>query len=607
MSMRILPFAFLYLAVFSVAPVLATQDDGESATVRWHDLRALTSIGFPGAVGVDLRMPLQSSFLDNMEADSGEGPQVPLEESWTLDPDSLIGLLVDVLEAEDVDELIDIEPRAGFLRVRASEAVHQRLAAILAELEAQLLRTVELEVFVMPADLPKDVGPVLDASTTARVLADHPPLDVHGARIPLGRRARLGSQRWQAQMIDYEVEVAEKATVADPQVTRLIEGLEFGAIVHSLPDGRLFLRAWSRNTREASPPRRVCVNTQQDLWIELPHQATSITCGAASLADGGGLLLGHDRHPGGMLLVRARRQPLAQPASGSGTFVPVGALIAPPLIPHRPSVWGPQPSGGMIESDEWHEFEGGLSEGMFEDVWQLEDHLREGADRADLRGLLRVVGPLIYLPGRGADSSATRTLVEGRVAEWTALTTRTVSVDLRFGLLERAAALDLRTGGADIEAQLGLLPWRATGACRPGDGLMIIGGDERFYVQDLDVELANAATNADPVIGNLFTGFTLWCRPSLARGGRIVVYTDLAFHHVSEASRFEPVAWEMFPRQEDRPPLNTSGQVELPVATQTKLRAPVSLADGQWSLVRVNSLQGTDQVLVVAMRAQVLE
>ena len=50
----------------------------------------------------------------------------------------------------------------------------------------------------------------------------------------------------------------------------------------------------------------------------------------------------------------------------------------------------------------------------------------------------------------------------------------------------------------------------------------MVGGEERWYLQDYDVEIAEKATIADPTVVDQFQGFTFWCRPTASRAGRVV-------------------------------------------------------------------------------------
>ena len=599
LTMRMTLRSLAHLLPLLTAPLATPFAWGQSdaPTVRMHDLRALELLAYPMDYGVDLRLPLQSSHLDTLESDYGQSPQVPLEEASEASMDTWIGLLVDVLESEGVDELFEVEPRAGFLRIGASGPIHARVEEILTDLEAQLLRTAQLEAHLLPLGVGQDLGPLLGPAETAALLAAHPPVATARTNAVLGRRTRMGTLRWQAELTDYDVEVAETSSVSDPQVTRLVDGLELGAIVVPQDADRVLVRVWGRSTLPAAAVEHVSIDDQRNLGVRLPRQASTIVTSASILRAGGSMLVGHDRHAEGLLLVRVAG---IDAAPSDAPFVNVGALLAPPLIAKLPQVWGPQPSGGMYLEPPLDEVMEQLTARLFGSGWELVDYLRTALDEAGLEALVRVIGPVAFVPDAGA-----RTLVEKTVREWKSIGDRIVTLDLRFGTVDAETARAAQAGNWEPQGLLEDLPVRATGSCRPGDAVMLVGGEERYYLQDFDVEIASHTSIGDPTVMDSFDGFTFWCCPAVGRGGRVVAWTDLVIVQALESVGRGNVAWESGERQDGRDPLVHRASFELPSSARATHRSTASLPDGEWTLITVAELRGTDRCLVALLKASV--
>lgn len=160
--------------VFSLGLPLFAQEDSE---VRWHNVGALGNVGVEEVRGLDLRLHLASSFLDNLEPD---GWGVPSEGRSRLSADDFGHVVREVLEGQE----LEVEARSGMLRVVASEELQEQVAEIVSDMKAQFLRSVELEVFVLPASaLTGYRSPVLTREEADGLLASHASL---GASRKLG-------------------------------------------------------------------------------------------------------------------------------------------------------------------------------------------------------------------------------------------------------------------------------------------------------------------------------------------------------------------------------------------------------------------------------------
>lgn len=576
-------------------PVIA-QEHGD--VVR-YDVRAIETTFAPATLGVDLRLPLVTAFLDRMVPE--HDVPVALEDPRRLTGDDWPTFLHECLSSEVIEGFFDAEYRAGFVEVEGPPEIHARVRRILADLERHFLRKVQLEAVILdPAGVPPGTPAVLSSEEVRRLLANTEPLGYSSVTAPLGQRARLSNGSVEAQLFDFDVEVATGQSVSDPQVTVIRLGLEVGAVVHAALGGGFFVRTWSRHASQTGAPRTVEVDELRRGTVHLPSVASTLTLGSAWIEEGGGLLFGHDLQAGGLWLLRVR-EPNAPDSEGS-PFVPLGPILAPPLLAAPPAVYGAIPSGGWYEDSL---LEGDLpfspaEEGI--DPWRLIESLAD--DDASAGAGLHVVGSSIYV--QGSEELMQRTIE--RVGEWSKPGQRTVSLDLRFGRLERAAATRIARGELSPTELAGMLESRLTGACRVGDCMMVVGGKEAFYVQDFDVSIAEAAAAADPILGVTFDGLTFWWRPTVASDGTIVAWTDLRWvEPLRDLDRVSVSWWQSFKADKnDSPaPVRSTGTLELPQAARAEFRGPLQLDPGAWSLVTCADLGGADHVLVVVARAVV--
>lgn len=589
----------LLTAALALAPPGLPQEPEGSAR---FDVRAIESTFLPTARGVDLRLPLESAFLANMEP-SRHVP-VRLEEPFTMDEDLWQSFLSECLEAEGVEDFFGVGLQAGFLEVEGPPQVLERVGAIIADLERHLLRTVDLEAIVLdPDSVPPGTGAVLSSEEVDALLAAAVLVEYVRASAPLGRRARLSTRSSEAQLIDYDVEVAEAQSVNDPQVTVIQEGSEVGAVVHATVGGGFFVRTWARRAAQRGVPREVETRIRESSPVRLPRVASTLSAGSGWIPDGGGLLLGHDRDPEGLWLLRVRDGSRASDEPQRSPFVPVGCLLAPPLVPSLPQVYGATPSGGWSDEDLLDDIAQELARPVYRNPYQFMDSL--AGDMENREGGLHLLGSAVY--AHGSQALLDRTIE--RVRNRSAPLLRTVEMDLRIGLAERSVAARLARGElspADLAPEL---ESRLSGACRVGDCMLVVGGEESYYVCDYDVEIASGSSMADPVLQTTFEGFTFWCRPTVATDGTVVAWTDLVWVQPLRDRLQVHFSWTSsnIPKEGPvtAPPTRSTGIFELPKSTRTALRSTLMLEPGSWTLLTCAGLEGTERVLVVVAKASV--
>lgn len=600
-------------AGLTVAVLLSTGADpslAEDTVVRWYDVRSLLAGAVVDPEGVDLRLPLAGAYLDRLEPD---GYDVALEEHDESGPAAwLENALFDLGDRWPGGEL-DLEKQAGFLRVEASLRAQEAFSTVLSDLSRYASRAVQIEVFVLPATAaPEGTGAVLGTERTTELLAGVEPVDYSRKLTRLGQRAYLGGEGYTSILYDYDVEVATKARVADPQITVLPEGIELGVIVRESLAGGFRVRAWGRRSVPEETVRRVELPQFGGAALELPASASSMGVGSATLESGGSLLLRHGAGPDGVWLIRVTEREAATSSEGSGSrFVPLGDLTSTPLWVSSPWLPRTSPSGGYLPCC-YESILEQLGEDATARVFypeELRDRIRERAEELELDGAIALVGHVLYVRGTPSFLDwASREVV----ALERELTSETVEVDVRYAVLARGAAL--RMAAAEDPASLvERLDGRLLGACRMGETMLLLEGNERFYLMDHDVEIAQGSAIPDPIIGDVFDGVSFWCRPTRANGSALSAWVDLQVQEEARAGReLETPVWR--PRQEEQTeddPLPTGTMVaealvELPATARARLFSNVALEDGQWVLLCCTALAGTDRSLVAVARAKVL-
>lgn len=592
----------LCCALVALGAATTSAQEAEGRLVRWHDVRALGAIDVEDPEGVDLRLHQESSFLDELEPDRWD---IDIEDDDSLSHYGLDELVIEGLGPEWPDRDAYVDLRGGFLRVEGSADTQREVETILAELTAQLLQTADLEVYVFPSEaVPAGVGGVLDPGEIDALIAAAEPLDYSRTDARVGHRVRIGSEAISAALLDYDVEVAQMCRVGDPQVTVMYEGLHLGAIARTRLDGGIFLRVWGRRGELHASSRSFPMENLASAPIDLPATRTTLQVGSAVVPDGGGLLLSQGWSDGEAWLIRAT---LDAPPRSDSPFVPLGELttravrVTPPELPRT------TPSGGWDMVDET--LLSRVDDDAFAQLYSADDVLDQMSSSEgslDVRDNVLLLRDSLYVRNSDELRALATETVRGISA---AVVGETVELELRLGLLDRAEAAALASGSTPAQIAEAL-PHRVVGACRVGDCMLQVGGVESYYLQDHDVEIAHGAAIPDPIVNNLFTGTSFWCRPNRVDGDSLATWIELTVHEQGRPTTQRPVAiWEPIdPMRDPDGPYPTgsfraTAALELPSTSRATMRTMLRHDDGAWALVGCAGLSGSDRTLVAAFRA----
>ncbi len=585
--------------LFALASLPALPQSEQS--VRWYDLRGLSSYGLTEDPLIDLRphaVGLQLSMLEPAEYD------VPLEESYADAFDELEDLLELLLSGRfDIGDY-SLDQRGGLLRVEGTQEVHADIAARLAELEALAAERVAVEVWRVPtAALPSELQATLAASTVEALLEAPGVLPVAQRQVALGRRTTLAQAALASAHYDYDVEVAQGAVVVDPQVTVVPSGTDFGVQVRLTTDGGLHLRAWGRHGVARRPFPVHAIPSLAGATLELPEIASQVVYGSAQLTSGEAIVLGSGEM---VFLIRVQRAANASAQVGPlAPLQPMGMLTMRSVRTLPVELGHASPSGGTLPEE--RDLSTWVDHG--EPILDPDEVLQALTELRDARGLTGRIarfGDLVYAPDSEPLRAALRAELEVLTA---ALAPETAGIEFRFGALESA---DMRK--RSLKELIDILPGRVRGSVRVGESLTLVDTVDALYLMDFDVEIAQAAAIADPVIGQVSLGTTLWCVPQRTPSGAWSVTYELA-HHASDLEngqsyRTQRVAhWDPKPAVEtDRVPLpigafKLADTLQLPATRRMAARGTIVGEEGAWQLVHVGPEGGeSPRLFVVAAR-----
>jgi len=375
-------------------------------------------------------------------------------------------------------------------------------------------------------------------------------------------------------------------------------GVDFAAHVRVAADGRLALRAWGREGATDQPHRERIIPGFGGASVQLPRVTTQLFTGSAIVAHGGALLLGDASGASGFVLRVKRTTGASAPGGAASPFiacgeVSLGAARTWPVVPFHAV-----PSGGWSPRDDdqpaWFEDRSPLLEAD-----EIFDAFEDLCLERGLEGRMRRIGAYIYVPDEGPLRAATREHLAGLNG---ALGSETFEVELCYGEVDSDELAGLVTASAQAgsyEPVLARLSRRVLTAARSGDTASVTQGVESFYLQDYDIEIAQAASIPDPIAAPIFEGLCFWCVPLRAPTGEIVTTLDLVYHAGGAALREFGIAdWDhkaMTELEKNPLPIGEFVQrntVELADTRPVRVRNAPRAADGAWALVAVTALDG---------------
>ncbi|MEM9379449.1 MAG: hypothetical protein AAGB93_05810 [Planctomycetota bacterium] len=582
----------LHILAASAALVVSTTRD--ETTTRWHDLRPILSASVGTQPGIDLRLHLTSSRIDDLEPDHHD---LPIGADAALDEDGCVQAIVNAIRAEEAAELQGVTSRGGGVEIVGNDAAQRVAREAVEALRAAALDSVVVEVYrLRDADLANEPLSVIDRGRTAALLDRIDPRAAYRQSVRIGRSAGLGDQEVTNFLHDHDVEVAQGAVGVDPVVSSLRTGFEVGLRVERASDGSGFLvRTWGRDGRVDPEMRTIELASLGSAPLDLPQVATSLWTSSALLEQGGAMLIDHDGGGAEALLLRiAPGAPSPTPRS----VLPLGELGIRPMVPAIPRVGTASPSGGWPRGrDEF--MDGAGSRRSFQ------PNLAAAMDEIQAGRAVRF-GSSVVFARPSAITDELRAAVEDRRAS---LPVRTVAVEVRYGTLPSKDATTA-LGADDLASLAATLSGRLLGSGLENDGVLLVGGTEFAYLKDHDVRIAAGSVIADPVVDAAFEGIAVWCMPMVGpEGGVLSAWLDVQVHAPTAGTRdVTTSSYRAAPGDgsKDAPAMTGAFErdlaIELPVTRRAASRTLVETESGAWTVVSTRPLSGSDETLVVLTR-----
>jgi hypothetical protein len=214
---------------------------------------------------------------------------------------------------------------------------------------------------------------------------------------------------------------------------------------------------------------------------------------------------------------------------------------------------------------------------------RMTDLLREAlAGEGDVR--VDVIGSRIHVRTPQADPEGARQLLRSLAAPLA----RPLVVEFRMGRIDGRAG-PLPREPEELAARLGAV---ASVPVTLSDQFLLAGGLEQSAVIDQDVEIAQQAQIADPIVAPLFDGYVISGVASPAGPDRIELMVDLQHQQV--------LPWPNagFPSRAEN-----VGPVDLPQVDGTSGRHKLLLEAGRWSVLAATN-PGESAALVIVARAR---
>lgn len=596
-------FLFAMAVAWPTGALAQDSEDGNAeaqVTSIWYDLRPLASLATESLRGVDMRLQVSASRIDQLEPESWDVP-ISVDEEASLD--DCLSAIEGAIAADPSAELEDVRLFRGRIQIAGNAAAQAIAKRTMASLVALTSESVQVDVLRVSAErLPEGCGPILSPAETTLLFERVGGIGQLSQDIALGRRAILGQEKSTSFVADYDVEVAQGAMVPDPVVSIVRSGLSLGLRVdRAADDRRLVVRVWGRDGDLVAPMPSLAKIGFADAPIELPAVRSGLFVASGLIEPGGAIALSHGGGKTGTVVVRisAGERSVSYPSE----TVILGEHMLGDM--RKNPVYLPQasPSSGWSRNDQQ------LAEQTA--PW-TGDGIGASGFVDEILGLPRLAESLVPFGSRalyvGADDD--RTQLRQSFAGYAATAPRhTFQISAAYATVSADEAAALRAS-SDYSAFAKSADYRLGGAILEGDTLILVGGLESAYLQDYDVQVAQGAAIADPILGTTFEGMGFWCSPVAAANGECQAWFDLTYHAPSGATRAMSIAnYHANIGDASNDHAQATGryildlELQLPETRRAATRALITLKAEAWRLITAQPIADTQEVLVVVAKA----
>lgn len=587
---------------FAVAACLASQLQAAGGALQsgdldqvthMYDLRSILAADAPVLHDLNTMLHKSSAWLECLEPETYDPG---LGDHASLDAAEIVDLLKLASRGADGDARFDV--RSGWLRVLATAEGHEVVVEAVELLRSAAQESIEVEVYRLDDDrIPIGTPAILDLRSAETLLGAVDDTLVCRQTIPLGRNVRVGDGAIIAYLSDEDLE-GWWTHACDPTVSIVRAGLELGVRVDRASDGESFVvRGWGRDGGPLPAIDASRTEGRVPRTIETLTVPTSQFIGSAILPPGGALLLDHDGGHHGAVIVRIRS---AVDGGAPDGLTPLGMLALPPFRRRPPLGGEAEPSSGLLywlddsALDEW-----------CSDNETLRRHY-EGPGRApDQPGLPPKFGSSALSGLPGYRDGASREALDGLR---TCVQIRTVALEVRYDLVERGG-LESVVDEETLDVFAASAGGRLLGTAIDGDSLVLVGGRERAYLHDLDIQISNSGTSPpDPTVSAIFEGVSLWFAPVLRPNGSVAA--GIQFRMRRSPGEFRSIETSTYLAEVEKKGRLVDGfvrshPIRLPRVQRADSRTMIDAPPGQWTLVTARPLAGSGETLVVVARMDV--
>ena len=441
---------------------------------------------------VDVLLPRRSvvAYEDGSEPETWSGP-------GAITASQVAGVLQIEGQGALDDERMSLETNDSrrSISLRGDKDAVQSLALVAGWLERTLARPVQVDVRIYEIDaVPDGAKGVYPADGLAKLGGLR--LAWSGSSVvPVHRAASFDAFQSQPVVLDFDVEVAQKADIADPKVSSIITGLQAVVVPFAVlsSDGELGAVVDLNFGVRRDASEQWSSGVMKQPLIDSPR-VDSLAVGMSGRVPNGGSLVawaGGDpaRGPSMAIEVSVRWKGPAPAARNDAALFPVAFAL--PNLELRASR---SPDEVSFEEQKFQPGNPSLRPGLsgsrssraISQPDELEYMIQEALGAYDPERVeLSRVGPWLYLRG-GAEVIAT-----ARAALTSVIDDAMVNLDL-------SCRTTYESDGAALH--VGLVPGLS------GMPVHLRRGQEGSYVRDFDVEIAQSATAMNPVVEGWFSG-----------------------------------------------------------------------------------------------------
>lgn len=475
---------------------------------------------------------------------------------------------------------------SGYLVVKASQEMQQRVETLLELLEDWLLEPIDIEVHFLPSTAAKGMLPILNRDEVDAVLRAAGPHSVLRQRSRFGQATTMESSVVRPFVSGCTQSAAQAASIIDPEVGEVSWGFSGYVVARRTTSDHVWVHADVRMGRSPeqmlSPDASNLVSSKRPhgISMELLRQDVWGWAGEALVSDGQGFLAGTTSGAGLIACIVVRRNPVSRrpPLMVAGSDESKFAMI-----PIRDLITG-----------SWarYLYPIGIHRGMTEVEESMTPHMMDDGRLREVLGTLVGSDASIMQVGGGglmvmSDEAAIQA-VAAALREMGKLANRQFAIQLRYGYLTADQRTETGTRSPDHLTDV-LSDW-CVASVVGGRVADVLALRQHRFVSDYKVKVEPDVAVAAPVAGDVVEGFQ--CISRLQPVGKRRVRLELELAH---GDLEEPIA--TIDLKDSR-----FGPLHEPKVTAFRERLAAVVDLDRWTLLTLSPVPDTDRHFAVIVR-----